>query len=232
MKPQYLYNLELMALLCKETRKTENPIELRTFMQTIGDWTGLRSMTSIGDFRFQIYGALAFGSREIVYYEYANKNSHHVKDHWALLNAVDGTYNWTYDCAKTVNNEVKNFEDVYLNFEWEGLMINQADAMYDNKNFSYLTSVSESHPRIGSFTSSQDAVMTYFKDANNNDAFMLLNFTDPYFDLDNEVTVQFKDAKALVMYRLGQKMIVPLGKDGKYTFKLYPGEGRFIIPVK
>ena len=69
------------------------------------------------------------------------------------------------------------------------------------------------------------------KDSEGNDAFMLLNYTDPYFDLDNRVTIEFKDADALLMYRLGQEMIVPL-KNGKYTFELYPGEGRFIIPIK
>ena len=61
---------------------------------------------------------------------------------------------------------------------------------------------------------------------------MIVNFTDPYFDKDSEVTVQFKDAKALLMYRLGQKVVIDLPKDGSYTFKLYPGEGRFVIPLK
>ena len=61
---------------------------------------------------------------------------------------------------------------------------------------------------------------------------MLVNYTDPYYDLDNTVTVQFKDAKALLMYRFGEKHVVPLKKDGTYTFELYPGEGRFIIPLK
>ena len=49
---------------------------------------------------------------------------------------------------------------------------------------------------------------------------------------NSEVTLNFKDAKGLLMYRLGQKVIVKLPKSGDYTFKLYPGEGRFIIPLK
>jgi hypothetical protein len=34
------------------------------------------------------------------------------------------------------------------------------------------------------------------------------------------------------MYRLGKKIVVPLDENGSYTFKLYPGEGRFVIPLK
>ena len=62
-KTQYLFNLELMASKCKETRSNETPVELRTFIQTVGDFTGLRPMSSISDIRFQIYAALAYGSR-------------------------------------------------------------------------------------------------------------------------------------------------------------------------
>ena len=89
-----------------------------------------------------------------------------------------------------------------------------------------------SHPRIASVENEQDAIMGAFKDDEGNDAFMLVNYTDPYFDLDNKVTVKFNDAKALLMYRFGEKVIVPLNSDGSYTFVLYPGEGRFIIPLK
>ncbi len=232
MKSVLLYNLELMATKCKETRNTANPVELRTFIQTVGDFTGLRSMTNIGDFRLQIYAALAYGSREIIYYTYAGENDDTADSDWALLNYMTGEYNWTYDCAKTVNNEVHAFENVYLNFDWEGSMYYNSDPMVDNQNFANLVYASETHPRIKGFEGTQDTLLTYFKDKDGNDAFMLLNMTDPYFELDDEVTVQFKDAKGLLMYRNGQKMIVPLGLDGKYTFKLYPGEGRFIIPLK
>ncbi|MBE5743029.1 MAG: hypothetical protein E7360_06940 [Clostridiales bacterium] len=232
MKTSYLYNLELMATKCKETRDSQTPVELRTFMQSVGDFTGLRSMSNIGDFRIQIYSALAFGSKEIIYYKYIDEKMHDADSDWGLLSYMTGEYTWGYDCAKTVNNEVKAFADAYLNFDWEGTLYNNANPMIDNANFKYLRYASTSHPRIGKFTSTEDALMTYMKDKDGNDAFMLVNFTDPYFEKDNEVTIQFKNTKALLMYRLGQKVVVPLGKDGTYTFKLYPGEGRFIIPLK
>lgn len=232
LKTQYLFNLELMANKCKNTRDADVPVELRTFIQTVGDFTGLRPMTSIGDIRFQIYSALAFGSREIIYYTYAEVNDSGSSQDWALLNYMDGTYTWLYDCCKTVNNEVHAFEDVYLNFDWEGTLYYNSDPMVDNQNFANLTSASKSHPRIAKFEGTQDTLMTFFKDKSGNDAFMIVNMTDPYFKLDDTVTVKFNDAKGLLMYRNGQAVVVPLKADGSYTFQLYPGEGRFVIPLK
>ena len=239
MKTGYLHSLETMAVRCKQTRETEGtlPIELRAFIQTVGDFTGLRSMSNIGDFRLQIYSALAFGAREITYYKYVDENGSNADSDWALLNYMDGTYTWAYDCASKVNNEVHAFEDVYLNFEWQGSMYYNADPMVDNQNFAnmvYAVSSEDTenmHPRIKKLEGTQDTLLTSFKDKDGNDAFMLVNFTDPYFQKDNQVTIKFKGAKGLLMYRNGQKMIVPLGVDGTYTFNLYPGEGRFIIPL-
>ena len=232
MKTAYLSSLETIAEKCKTTRNTANPIEMRTFIQTVGDFTGLRSMSSIGDIRFQIYCSLAFGSREIKYYKYIDENEADSKRDWSLLSYNTGEYTWLYDCAKTVNNEIHQFEDVYLNFEWEGVKYNNADPMTDNQNFANMKAENADHPRIGGFESSEDALLTYFKDKDGNDAFMLVNFTDPYFKKDNQVTLKFNDARGLLMYRLGQRVIVPLNTDGTYTFYLYPGEGRFIIPLK
>jgi hypothetical protein len=89
-----------------------------------------------------------------------------------------------------------------------------------------------SHERIGKVTMTEDTIITAFKDWEGNDAFMLLNYNDPYYNLTDRVTVQFKDAKGILMYRFGEEYVVPLNKDGTYTFELYPGEGRFIIPLK
>ena len=232
LKTAYLSSLEQIALKCKTTRNTDKPIEMRTFIQTVGDFTGLRSMTSIGDLRFQIYTCLAFGSREIKYYKYIDELEADADSDWALLSYKTGEYTWLYDCAKTVNNEVHQIEDALLNFEWEGTLYNNSDPMIDNQNFANMISPSESHPRIAEFNSTEDALLTFFKDKDNNDAFMLVNFTDPHFKKDNTVTLKFNDARGLLMYRMGQRIIVPLNTEGEYHFVLYPGEGRFIIPLK
>ncbi len=227
LRVDHLSNLELMARKCKETNS-----ELRTFVQTGGDFTGLRDLTSIGDFRFQVYSNLAFGAKQMTYYEYGTFNSQQ-EGEFGLINLQDGTYNYTYEMAKVVNNEVHKFEDAYLHFNYDGVMCySSKPAAQVNLSFRGVANKLESHPRIGSVKISEDAIMTSFKDAEGNDAFMLVNYNDPMYDLDNTVTIQFNDARALLMYRFGEEIVVPLNKDGTYTFALYPGEGRFIIPLK
>lgn len=218
-------NLAMMANKCKQ-----GGYELRAFVQTGGDFTGLRDLTSIGDFRLQVYTNMAFGARQMTYYEYGTFNSQNEGD-FGLINLEDGTYNYTYDLAKTVNNEVHAFEDAYMNFDWDGVMCFSSLAKGKiNPKFKEVTPTLKSHPRIGEVEITKDALMGTFKDDEGRDAFMLVNYNDPYFNEENEVTIEFKDAKALLMYRLGKQEVVKLNK-GKYTFKLYPGEGRFIIPL-
>ena len=224
----YLANLLLVAKKCKE-----NNIELRTFMQSIGNWTGMRQMESIADFRFQIYTNLAFGSKEITYYEYANPYSLESGD-FGLLNLQDGSYNWTYEAAKKANWEAHGMEDAYLQYNWDGVMYKNGDENEPNVTFTYLDNeVLESHPRVDIKKVSADTLLTTFKHKETkDDAFMLVNEQNPLDQKNDEVTLHFKDAKGLLMYRLGQKVIVDLPENGNYTFKLYPGEGRFIIPLK
>lgn len=227
LRSSYLSNLELMARKCKETN-----CELRTFVQTGADSTGLRDLTSIADFRLQVYANLAFGSKVMTYYEYGTFKSEN-EGEFGLINLKDGQYNYTYELAKKVNNEVHAFEDAYLHYEYDGVMcFSSLPAGQINSNFRSIAQKMTSHPRIGKVTTTEDAIISAFKDKEGNDAFMLLNYNDPWFNLDNTVTVQFKDAKGLLMYRFGEEYVVPLNKDGTYTFVLYPGEGRFIIPLK
>lgn len=225
MRQMYLYNIELFARKCKE-----GGYELRSYIQDKGDFTGTRDMCGIGDFRFQIYTLMAFGARDITYYTYSGEESES-EGGFALMNFMDGTYNWTYDLAKKVNNEVHAFEDAYLSYKWDGVMYKNANILIDNQNFANLVDPLESHDRVSFGDVSEDTLLTSFKNDEGDDAFMLVNFTDPYFKKNDTVTLKFNNARGLLMYRMGQKMVVPLN-NGEYTFKLYPGEGRFIIPIK
>lgn len=233
-RDSYYYNLELMALKCKE-----NNCELRTFVQAKGDFTGMRNLDNIGDLRFQIYSGMAFGVREFSYYTYSsavNETNYTSNDGYSLYDYKTGEYTWVYDAAKQVNNEVHAMEDAYMAYEWAGTMFKNANEMVDNQLFANLTSPMESNDRMKFVSCTQDVMAGVFtaKDEKSTakDAFMIVNVTDPSEKLDNEVTVEFKNANSLLMYRLGEKKVVPLGRDGRYTFKLQPGEGRFVIPLK
>lgn len=227
LRSQYLLNLQLAA-----NKARDNNIEMRSFIQSKGDFTGLRDITSIADFRFQVYTSLAFGSHSLTYYEYAGSNSQN-EGSFSLFNFMDGSYNYTYELAKKVNNEVHSFENVLTSYNYDNVMFYNSNELYDNQNFANLIDPLTSHKRVAIKKADQDTLLTTFKHKETeDDAFMLVNFTDPYFNYNDTVTLKFNNAKALLMYRFGEKMIVRLPSNGEYTFKLYPGEGRFIIPIK
>lgn len=223
----YLYCFYAAANICKEFN-----LDLRTYIQTTGETPyGLRDMTSTADYRFQIYNSLAFGSHYITYYQYGTKT--YANEHNAgFFNLMDGTYNWSYEAIKTVNHEVKNFQDVLCAYRYDDLMLKNKDDLYPNLNFSTIAEPLASHPNVNFKAVTTDTMMTVLKHKDNQSpAFMLLNYSDPYFNETDTVTLHFPKAKGLLMYRLGQKIVVNLPLSREYTFKLGPGEGRFIIPL-
>ena len=150
-----------------------------------------------------------------------------------MMNAIPLAHGKTLNIDGDFSDwDLSGVESAWIADELADVQVCNLYMMYDNQCFMNLTSPMESHKRIKKIESTEDTLIGVFKDDKGMDAFMIVNFTDPYFDKDNEVTVQFKDAKALLTYRLGQKVVVDLPKDGSYTFKLYPGEGRFVIPLK
>ena len=102
--------------------------------------------------------------------------------------------------------------------------------MYDNPRFLVLEHTLESHPRIKSVETDQDLIIGTFKDKDGNDAFMIVNNTDPFYKQTANVTVKFNDADNLLMYRFGEKIFTGM-KNSEFTFELQPGEGRFVVPV-
>jgi len=225
-KSLYLYNLQL----CADTAKREG-LELHSFIQSKGDFTGMRDMVSTADFRFQMYSSMAFGVTDLIYYEYGGKENEN-DGRFSLFDLTKGTLNWTYNCAKTVNNEVHQFEDAYLAYEYEDVMYKSKDQTYENQNFLNLTHHIDKHANCEIKSVTQDTLVTSFTSKeDNSNAFMLVNFSDPYYDQHDEVTLKFPNAKGILMYRMGQKVIAALPSSKEYTFKLTPGEGRFIIPL-
>ena len=229
----YYYNYELMAEKCKE-----NDCELRAFVQAKGDFTGMRNMDSIADLRFQIYSGLAFGVREFSYYTYSsatNETNYTSEDGYSLYDYKTGQYTWVYDAAKQVHSEVKAMEDAYDAYEWEAIMYKNANEMFDNQIFANLAHPVKEHERMEIVSCTQDVAAGILKakadERKEKDAFMFVNVTEPSLGLENEVTIKFKKAKALLMWRLGEKEIVELDRSGEYTFLLQPGEGRFVIPL-
>ena len=162
-KSTYVYNLWLMASKLKELREKGQDIELRTFLQSVGNWTGMRDMVSIGDFRMQIYTELAFGSHEFIYYEFGNFYSQE-EGEFALFDLKNNKFNWTFDCAAKVNNEVHAFEDAYLAYNWDGVMYQNGDEIVYNPAFEFIEDYAiQKHPRIKIKSCDEDTLIGTFK---------------------------------------------------------------------
>lgn len=225
-KPTFLYNLQFV----KESAQANN-LEMRTYVQTRGDFTGMRNMTSVGDLRFQIYTSLAFGSRDMTFYEYGSKEDQ-TDSEFALVNLTAGTKNWNWYCAKTVNNEVHAMEDALFAYDYENVTFKTAEDGIVNPLFNFLIHHEEKFKEAEILSCTQDTLMTSMKSlVGGPKGYMLLNSSDPYFNHEDKVTMKFPNAKALLMYRLGQKIVVELPRNHEYTFNLIPGEGRMIIPL-
>ncbi|MCQ2742353.1 MAG: hypothetical protein MJ239_03535 [Bacilli bacterium] len=228
MKDLYLYNLQTAAEKCKDYG-----CNLETYVQTKGDFTGMRDLTSIGDIRMQLYTDLAFGSSKVTYYEYGCKNGE-AEGNYALLNLTNGELTKNYAYVKECNNEIKSFEKIVSCFEYDDIMCKLGDPDIPNLNFELLENNRgnvSSNDRVSIASCTQDVFMTSMKrKTDRSDAFMLVNFTDPFYKLNNTVTLNFKNTKALLVYKMGERQILE-SPSGSYTFELEPGEGTFIVPL-
>lgn len=226
-KGLHLYNLQKAATKC-----IENNLELRTYIQTGGDFTGMRDITSVADFRFQLYSNLSFGSKYITYYQYGTSTNSEADGNFGILNLKSGKLSWIYDCVKAVNAEIKSFQDAIYPYEYQDVMYKSKSDLFKTQNFSTLVNPLTEHERVSIESVSEDTYLTILKHKENkSNAFMLMNYSEPSENKTDTVTLKFKNTKALLMYRLGRKMVVDLPRSGEYTFKLCAGEGRFIIPL-
>lgn len=221
----YLQNLEIFANLAKESGKP-----FYVFLLTLGHWD-YRTMEYYRDIAWQVYTAMAYGAVGAQTFTYWTNLSNGESEN--ITNALvdrDGTRMPAWYAMQEVIGEVRAFEDVYMNFEWQGVLPVVADEYESNAMTDLLLTPLESHPRIRSASTTADAIIGAFKDGEGRDGFMLSNITDPADNTGADITIEFNDAEKVVVYKKGRTLIYPL-EDGKATFNLGSGEGWFIIPI-
>ena len=183
------------------------------------------------DIRFQFYVNMAFGVQGFSYFTYADS----VLDDFELScvsRLESGKIHDTYYMAQTVNNEIKKFDHVYLNYEWQGTMAvlgkNNEDGY--NLNFDGLTASLETLELCKRWDATEDALIGVFKDKDGNDALIVTNFTDPANLQSNLVRFDFKDVSKVRIYRGGVAYDYEV-VNNRLDVELAPGEGVFIILV-
>ena len=79
-------------------------------------------------------------------------------------------------------------------------------------------------------TVSEDTIVGTFKDSENRDGFMIVNYTDPALKKVDDVKFKFVNASRAMYYKNGEQKIVDI-ENGVFRESLQPGEGIFVIPL-
>lgn len=223
----YLMNLEIVAQKTKQ-----NNIPFWLFIQTISysnaSGTQTRRPTE-SDLRWQMAVSMAFGAQGLQHFCYWTPSSGGIESFTDGMIDQNGNISELYYAAQNTNKEVLSFDHVYLSFDWQGVLTHSVDEDNVHVNFRMLDYALKSHNRIKQVTSTQDLLIGTFKDENNNDAFMIVNYNDPALKLENEFEITFNKAKQAIVYIKGVKQVVKLDK-GKLKMNLESGEGVFVIP--
>ena len=236
----HLRNLELIAEKCRD-----NNLELRTYIKasTTGDSDrSIRATENKNDLMFQIYSALAYGSKEIIYYQFTD---HNVVDGTPGDGVISGTslnkenvYNWT----KEVNNEVLNLSSAYMNFTWKSASIFGAKSITQFSNLQSEVSAYGALSDVTATDSSTSILVGNFDDSDGvmsgdftaNYGYMVVNYGDPNDGASKtNVTVAFDEAQAswVLVYRAGKTLLVELDGGNLTLADFEEGEGAFIVPI-
>ncbi|MBR6703067.1 MAG: hypothetical protein IKL76_00740 [Clostridia bacterium] len=196
----------------------------------------LRSQLSTQELTYQFYTGMCFGFNGFVAYKYAS--------YWKDYNdMVDFTMNsaWGETELNYYNqvafNEIKKFDHIYLNFanNWEGILKvkgTEYSSPLVTPSLDRLTGdyVLSSHEGIESITATHDTLVGAYKDGDGRNGYMISNQSYTLDRMKDTVSVQFKNATKALVIEKGEQKTVNL-ENGKYTVKLAPGSGVFVIPV-
>jgi hypothetical protein len=228
MTDDYLLNMEIIANQAKDAG-----LPFWLFLQSLGytnvSGTQRRNVTE-ADLRFQIGVSMAYGTRGIQHFTYWTPEDGSIESFSDAFITRDGEKTPTYDAGKKVNHEVLAFDHVYLDFIWEDVMTYSTTPSFPNVNFRMINSLS-SHDRIKSYSGSEDLLIGTFTGKDGEDGFMVVNYTDPAFELVNDVKIDFNDASHVLAYIDGEERIIEL-KRGKLELTLDSGSYAFMIPYK
>ncbi len=228
LEESFLYNMDLMKTKINDEG---NDRRLWTFLQSISYGLKNRSLRNKADAAFQANSFLAFGGDGIQWFCYACPPENDGATTFGNDALVDREFHKTptYDYVSAVNHDIQSLMPYYKNFEWKGFMLSD---VYNNKNFGYLQkseNLITADKTVKSYESSDDSFMGVFEDKDGRRGYMVVNFTDPAKNLDNQVTLTFKGAKSAIVVKNGEKTVEKL-RGGKLTLDMKAGEGHFVIP--
>lgn len=231
-----LYVAEQFSKIAKEKGS-----KYYVYFQTYSSKDGrVRDMISVNDTRFQIAYNLAYGAQGFIPFTYLSMSQFNN----GMVSGA-GTKLDYYYWVQEVFTELKNFEDVYFAFDYQQTMAILGPNRDDDRgygeqsedHFNKLTDKLESHERIKTVETEYDLLIGTFKDANDNDGFLITSYTDPYYMKNNNVSIEFNNATRALIYYNGTLLTNDADntcyilEDGKLNLNLEAGDYAFVIPV-
>lgn len=211
------------------------------FVQTVAmhgaGWGHPARRPSYEDIRFLHYVLLSCGITGFQHFCYMSpglppyeKGEFREQD-WACIHP-DGHRTEIWYHAQKVMAEFKNFENIAMKLRWKGIMpITGAESQTVCENFRDLSEYIASHNYIREVSAQQDLLIGCFGDDQENVAFSLVNFSDPYQNRKNDVCIHLQTEEPIGVIRNGELQICSL-EQGTYRTTLEPGEGQILIIPK
>ena len=227
LRDTYLLNLDRIVRLAKESGR-----DMWTFGCTVGHYGGtIREITSEADAAFQMYTSLAYGSRCMQWFTFAQPE---VDDYGPAMIDTDGKTTAAYDAVKKVNADVQAFAHVLLSFDWQGILLSQGtqESTDGQGNFAFVRAQQYEFSQlqtISEFASSRDAIMGVYRDAQGREGFMVADFNDPIEGKENSVTLTLRGKTHALVFSGGEEKEVEC-PGGKLTVSLTAGGGAFVVP--
>lgn len=246
LSPGFYQNLEMAA---EHGRDGNFPISvtLQSFMMLYkynhktGRGIIIYRSPSYEDVRWQVYSSLAFGVQRLgwfTFWQHYSESEHEMFPNAMLVydECEKSGYRKTdiYHAVAKVNREIQAIDHVFLRFKWKGCRkiatsrdrnIRLLDGGYDGGCLRTLTGTRDT--LLGCFENPEDGAEGYW----------LVNAHNPYWLLQNDVSVTFAGATHAVCYRNGEEQVLPLEQVtengetcGKLSMRLSCGEGVFVIP--
>ncbi len=243
-KDTWFNNLNSVAKITKNSKYAfDNGITIQTHTSTEHyEWeNGIQYAKSLyapektEDMGFQIYTAMAYGMKEINFFDYyqhwndENVTSGMVDASADTVNGktanIGGTPNDVYTAVQTVNKQIDKFASVYQAFTWKDTVKIAA-----GKN----GTVGTDDGRLASASvTGAETVIGHMVDVDGFDGYMIANAAGPRTSTKATISLKFTNATKALVYDFsnGTKTEVSL-VDGATSVTVPVGGGVMVIPVK
>ncbi len=203
-----------------------------------------RSIETKADVGFQVYTALAYGMKNINYYSYwthwttqargingSAMVNYPMDENGNPINGAEGVKTNAYYAVKAINQEIKKFDHVFLDFDWKGTMALVPDGTEMSTVLSgALENATNYQPEGMAATATQETIIGCMQDGRGRDGYMIANATEPSAGKTSVVTVNFAGTTKALAYIEGNETEITL-TNGTYQFEIGAGEGVFVIPL-